>query len=101
MTSNHYKMDRQERENLIKNVIGIGSVIKTVKWNKGHENGAEIHKITNTGIVIIYNANSGKMITKLVARPGQIRRYYKENENVPKEVIEKAIYHTKKGYNYF
>lgn len=99
MTSKHYAKDRQQRENLI-NMIGTGTVIKAVKVDKGHINGAEIHKITSTGIVIIYNENSGKLITKLIARPAQIRRYF-INGRAPQDLIEKAIEHTKKGYNTF
>lgn len=99
MTSRHYSTDRQERENLIAQ-IGIGTVVKSVRWDRGHKNGAEIHKITNTGIVIIYNENTGKMITKLIARPAQIKRYWKDGK-APKELIRLAIEHTEKGYNYF
>ena len=99
MTSNHYKTDRQARESLIQQ-IGVGTIIKTVKLDKGHKNGPEIHKITNTGIIIIYNAKTNKMVTKLIARPAQIKRYYKDG-NAPKELIEIAIEHTRKGYNMF
>ncbi len=99
MTSKHYSTDRQERENLIRQ-IGIGIIIKSVRWDKGHRNGAEIHKITNTGIVIIYNERTGKMITKLIARPGQIRRYWTDG-NAPQELVNLAYEHTKKNYNNF
>lgn len=51
-------------------------VIDTFLIDKGHINGPEIHSITNTGLIIIFNEASGKLITILAARPGQIRRYY-------------------------
>lgn len=98
MTSNHWMKDREAREALIKK-IGIGQVIKTVVVDKGHKNGPEIHELTNTGIVVIYNKRSHKMITKLIARPGQVRRYYKENEQVPTDVLKIAREHLKMGYN--
>ena len=98
-TSRHYQTDRQRREQIIKEVIGYGKVVKVV-FMDGPQ-GKEKHEITNTGIINIYNMTKNRLITKKIARPGQIRRYYKEGENVPKELIEKAIYHTKKGYNYF
>lgn len=98
MTSNHWMKDREAREALIEK-IGIGQVIKTVVVDKGHKNGPEIHELTSTGIVVIYNKRSHKMITKLIARPGQVRRYYKENEQVPTNVLKIAREHLKMGYN--
>ena len=98
MTSKHYMMDREARENLIKE-IGYGETIKTVMVDRGHKNGPEIHEISNTGIVTIYNARTKKMITKLIARPGQIRRYYKENEIIPAELLKIAKKHQEARYN--
>lgn len=99
MTSKHYTTDRQERENLIKQ-IGIGTIVKSVRVDRGHINGAEIHKITSTGIVIIYNERTGKMITKLIARPGQIRRYW-EAGKAPKNLVNLAYEHMTKNFNNF
>lgn len=96
-TTLHFSRDRQSRENLIKQ-IGEGKVIKTVELDKGHPNGPEIHKITDNAIVVIYNKRTGKLITKLIARPNQIRRYYEEGK-APKELIKKAKEHQRKGYN--
>ena len=98
MTSRHWERDREAREQII-NQIGIGLVIKTVVVDKGHRNGPEIHEITNTGIIIIYNQRTHKMITKLIARPNQIKRYYKENETIPNGLIQLAIDHQKRGFN--
>lgn len=99
MTSKHYRNDRKERERII-NMIGTGKTVDSFIVDRGHKNGAERHEITNTGIIIIYNNRTNKMITKLIARPGQIRRYYKEGK-APQELIKKAIDNTKDtGYNY-
>ena len=54
MTSRHYNRDRVAREKLIRE-IGIGKEIKTVRVDRGHKNGAEIHHITDNAIVIIEN----------------------------------------------
>lgn len=93
----HFTRDRQDREALIRQ-IGQGKVIKTVVVDKGHPNGPEVHKITDNAIVVIYNEKTGKLITKLIARPNQIKRYYEEGK-APKEVLDKAFSHMKKGYN--
>ena len=98
MMSRHYSEDREAREAIIKK-IGMGEVVASFRIDRGHRNGAEIHKITNTGIIIIYNERTGKMVTKLIARVGQIRRYYKDGK-APRYLIEKAVDNTvKHSYN--
>lgn len=92
MNSKHYTEDRQERENIIRQ-IGQGEVVASFRVDRGHWNGAEIHKITNTGIILIYNERTGKLVTKLIARVGQIRRYYKDGK-APKELLKKAVENT-------
>ena len=47
MNSRHYTKDRQNREAIITQ-IGVGTVIKEVVVDRGHRNGPEIHKITDT-----------------------------------------------------
>lgn len=96
MTSRHYSEDREAREAIIRQ-IGMGEVVASFRVDRGHRNGAEIHKITSTGIIVIYNERTGKMVTKLIARVGQIRRYYK-NGNAPKELIKKAVDNTVKNH---
>lgn len=100
MTSKHYTNDRKEREKLI-NEIGNGNIIKTVVVDRGHKNGAEIHTLSDTGIITIFNQRTKKLITKLIARPGQIRRYFKENETIPNGLIEIALNHQRMAYNYY
>ena len=98
MVSEHYWCDRWNREQVI-NQIGLGNVVKSVTVDRGHKNGAEIHKITDTGIIIIYNKKSGKLVTKLIARPNQIRRYYRHDEVVPIQLINVARQHQREGLN--
>ena len=90
MTSRHYKADREQRENIIKNIIGEGKVIKTIEVDKGHRNGAEIHKLTDTGIIEVYNKATGKLITKLIARCGQAKRF----GYIPKKVWDTCYHNT-------
>lgn len=97
MNSTHYTTERKAREILIQ-YIGYGQIIKEVEIDRGHKNGAEIHKISDTGIITIYNKTSGKMITKLIARPGQLKKYF-QNEDLPIYLLEIAITHTKQGFN--
>lgn len=95
MLSAHYQNDRLIREHMIQ-YIGQGTVVRTVRWDRGHPNGAEIHKITDTGIIIIFNERTGKLITKIIARPNQIRRYWEEGK-APQAIVNKAIEHVRNG----
>lgn len=98
MTSKHYNRDRIRREKLIKE-IGLGEVIATVEVDRGHRDGAELHTITTTGIIIIRNKETQKLITKLIARPNQIRRYFPKETEIIKKTIAIAMVHQKMGYN--
>ena len=97
MDSKHWRKDRQVRSKIIAQ-IGLGQVVKEVVVDRGHRNGPEVHKITTTGLVVICNQRTGIMVTILIARPNQIKRYYAENE-APQEIINLAFEHMKAGYN--
>lgn len=71
-------------------------VIRIAIVNKGHKNGNEIHLVYNNGVVKIYNANSRKFITVLIARVPQIERY---KVRVTKTMRNKIKSHIAKGYN--
>ena len=72
-------------------------VVKIAVVNKGHRNGNEIHLVYNNGIVKIYNANSRKFITVLIARVPQIERY---KIKITKTMRNKIKLHIKQGYNH-
>ena len=96
MTSKHYTNDREAREAIIKK-IGMGDIKDRFVVDRGHKNGAEIHEIRTTGIIVIYNQRTGKMITKLIARVGQIKRYYADGK-APKEILNRAYENTVKNH---
>ena len=98
MTSTHYNKDRIEREKLIKK-IGIGKEVATFRVDRHHINGAELHTITSTGIIIIRNERTNKMVTKLIARPAQISRYFKTETKEVRDIIKIARKHQELGYN--
>lgn len=98
MESKHYREERIERENLIKE-IGLGEVVATFRVDRGHKNGAEIHTITTTAIIIVRNERTHKMVTKLIARPKQIERYFDEKTEEVIKLMEIAREHQRKGYN--
>ena len=71
-------------------------VVKIALVDKGHENGEEVHLVYNNGIVKIYNANTRKFITVLIARVPQIERY---KVKITKTMRNKIKSHIKNGYN--
>lgn len=76
MTSEHYRTERESREYLIDFGIGFGHVVDDFVINRGHKDGPEIHILTSTGVIVIKNYYTNKIVTKLIARPQQIQRYY-------------------------
>ena len=104
MVSNHYKKQRNRREKFIKKYLHEdGNIIDGFIVDKGHKNGAEVHSLTDNGIIIIENFDTGKLITKLVARPNQIKRYYDFTKREPPKEIKNILYlakwHESLNYN--
>ena len=71
-------------------------VIRIAVVNKDHKNGNEIHIVYNNGVVKVYNENTRKFITVLIARVPQIERY---KIKVTKTMRNKIKSHIAKGYN--
>ena len=88
--TNHYKNKRYKREKFInKYLCGDGNVIDSFVVDKGHKDGLEKHCITDTGLIIVYNFKSGKLVTKLIARENQVKRYYQYvDRRPPKWLLE-------------
>ena len=101
MVSKHYREQRNKRERFIKKYLnGDGKIIDTFIVDKGHKNGPERHEITENGIIIIYNASSGELITKIIAREGQLKRYYKNTGREPPSwLLSLCRWHTQLNYN--
>ena len=74
----------------------LAKVIKIAVVNKGHKNGNEIHLVYNNGVVKVYNENTRKFITVLIARVPQIERY---KVKITKTMRNKIKSHIAKGYN--
>lgn len=66
--------------------------------DKGHENGTEIHVITDKASIMIFNTNTKKYITSLRARPAQITRYFEDLSEL-EEILTYARENVKLGLN--
>ena len=100
METKHFTNDRFVRESFIENQIGLGEFLFAVVWDKGHANGKEIHVVSTTGIVSVYNFYTKKLVTRLIARPAQIERYFQfTNNSEIRKVVSIALSHERAGYN--
>ena len=92
----HFHNDRRERMERAVNAVGLGCPIRCCVVDTGHENGLEVHVLTDTGLVLVYNQDSRRLVTVLVARVGQIRRYYEPFGEEPPSALLKRAYHNTK-----
>lgn len=97
--SAHFAEERKARINLVK-AIGIGDFLNAFLVDCGHKNGPEIHIITDTGLILVLNKETKVLATILIARPGQIRRYYQAIGKRPEEtVLAQCSMNCAKGFN--
>ena len=94
-----HAVNRSKRLQIAERLIveETAKICKIAVVNKGHANGNEIHIVYNNGIVKVYNENTRKFITVLIARVPQVERY---NIRVTKTMRNKIKSHIKQGYNH-
>lgn len=97
-TSYHYSKDRQVREKVITEMIGNGKIIKTVTMQEKNRSFPATYQISDTGIVTILDVSMTMIITRIVASPNRLRRYY-QNEPLPEKLLKNAINNVRKGYD--
>lgn len=100
-TTNHYKNHRYRRERFIKRYLnGDGCIIDGFIVDSGHSNGAEVHSITENGVILIHNYRTGQLVTKLIARRPQVERYYRNvDREAPSWLLELCDWHESLNYN--
>lgn len=102
MDTMHYKNDKNiaVRQIVIEKYIGYGIDIFSAEVDRGHKNGSEIHIVTDTAIIRIYNARTHKHVTDLIARPNQIKRVYNaKGQNAPRWLLDVAYENQNRGFN--
>ena len=96
----HNLSERNERTaNIIDVIGGYGKPMYSFLVDTEHPNGYEIHTITDNGIIVIQNERTEKLVTCLIARVGQIKRYFKDIPADVFPIIKKARQHQVNGYN--
>lgn len=90
---------RLQRLKFIKENIGLGNVIYEVTIDNHHVKGREVHKVTDTGIIIIMNELTRKIITVLIGRPAQIKKLYSiQGQKPPHKLMTIAYNHAAQEY---
>ena len=99
MTSLHYSNERAQREYIIKNFCdGDGIVLDN--FFVEHPKGLELVQVTNHAIIVYYNFQTGKLVTKKIARAIQIEKLYADNhKKANNAILAIAKEHEIKGYN--
>jgi len=82
--SEHLRNDRSGRIAFIEKTVGFGRIVKELYRIKN--NRAEWCCITDTGVMVIKNANKSKIVTMWIATLGQLEQVYLD------EVIPKNLY---------
>lgn len=59
--SGHFHRDRHERIMRIAQTVGFGHIVRQCLVDTGHRAGCEVHVLTSTGIVLVFNAHSCKL----------------------------------------
>jgi hypothetical protein len=97
----HYSEQRKVRTETIEKFIGFGENVLAFLVDTNHPNGNERHIITDTGIIKVFNDRTHRHVNDLIARPGQIRRYFRDGR-VPAEyryLLDVARHSQECGYN--
>lgn len=102
MDTRHYDVDKNTavRREIIEKYIGWGKDIFSAEVDRGHKNGTEIHVITDTAIIKVYNIRTKKHVTDLIARPNQIKRvYHAKGQYAPQWLLDIAYENRSRGFN--
>lgn len=101
----HFRDERGDRMNAIEELGGYGkSVCKNIV-DRGHRNGPELFVLTDNAIIKVYNAETLRHVTDLIARPEQIiDRMGSSLSKLDRQqlitILNIARSHHEKGYNY-
>ena len=91
LSTSHWNNDRSARSQRYEQETK-GEGVYSFIVDTGHPNGFEIHTITDKAFIVIQNERTKRLITILAARPGQIKRYWKNrNQKLPNDSIFRFI----------
>lgn len=92
----HYKMERRRREKLIQE-IGEGTIVSSMIEYSEQSSLTKTYLISDTGIITVVNYSTKKIVTRFIARPNQIKKYY--NGEPPQYLLQIALEHKRHKLN--
>lgn len=100
----HFMKDRGGRSNAIEEIGGYGTSVCKRIVDRGHPDGPEIFVLTDNAIIKVYNANTLRHVTDLIARPEQIvdrlgSALATLDRNLMTKIFNLARMHQERGYN--
>jgi len=100
-----HMVDRYDRLKKWREILNedIGNAVDTFLVDKEHWNGPEYHVITDTGLTMVYNSRTLKLISILISRPQQLKRNYEalglKIPSIIHKLIKKFISRLNQGYD--
>lgn len=104
LSTSHWSNDRSMRSQRY-DEESKGEGVYSFIVDTGHPNGFEIHTITDKAFIVIQNERTQRLITILAARPGQIKRYWRNrnqrlpNDSIFRTIIDNAVNNADMGLN--
>ena len=100
----HFVKDRGSRSDAIEEIGGYGNSVCKRVVDRGHPDGPEIFVLTDNAIIKVYNANTLRHVTDLIARPEQIvdrlgSALATLDRNLMTKIFNLARMHQERGYN--
>jgi len=94
-----HENERKQRKEIYKDLFN-GSYENTFIIDNHHPNGLEVHDIFNTGLCIVRNKNTKKIITYKALRPSQYKRYYQAlNIRYNNSTLKQCMINQSNNYN--
>ena len=101
LLSKHFRNDRQQRQNLIDNLGGMGTPIATFLVFDYDSNCNKLHTITDNGVLIIQSEKTKKIITIIHLGMNKINEYWRQLQNTQKPRLPKPIWNNRHGITKF
>lgn len=75
-------------------------IVTSFRVDKFHKKGAEIHSVSNNGLIFVHNERTMKLVTVLIARPNQVKRLYADcGLKASQNLINQCAEHQRAGLN--
>ena len=84
LNTQDYTVHESQRETRKEVISQLGDLVEFDSFvvDTGHPMGYEVHTVCTNGVIVIANMVTKRVVTYLIARPGQIKRYGIKDETL-------------------